>query len=329
METELKSEMGTEMDSEKEIPLYLFTGFLEAGKTRFIQGTLEDPRFCEGENTLLLVCEEGEIEYEPEKFCNKNIHIEYIDDASKLAVEDLSALVEKYDAKRVLIEYNGMWDMEELFYGMPDDWMIYQEFMFADASTFVQYNKNMRQQMFNKLKTCDCIVLNRYDDSMDIMELHKIIRGANRTCDIVYERPDGSVIPDDIVDPLPFDFDAEIMEIDDRDYALWYRDMGEDMDKYRGKKVRVKGICANSSRLPEGVFVIGRQVMTCCEADIKPAGIACEMYGPKPEPRSWVYITAEIDIKTSPAYGGKEGPVLMVERLEAAEPPEELVVTFY
>lgn len=314
---------------EREIPLYLFTGFLEAGKTKFIQGTLEDPRFCEGENTLLIVCEEGEVEYNKEKFCDKNTYIEYIDDASGLAVEDLTNLVKKYDARRVLLEYNGMWDMEELFYGMPDNWVIYQEFMFADARTFVQYNTNMRQQMFNKLKTCDCIVLNRYDDSIDINELHKIIRGANRRCDIVYERPDGSVIPDEIEDPLPFDLNADVMEIADRDYAIWYRDMGEDMDKYKGKKVRVKGVCANSSRLPMGCFVIGREVMQCCEADIQPAGLACEMNGPKPEPRSWVMVTATIDIKKTPAYGGKEGPVLIIEKLESAEAPEELVTTFY
>ena len=314
---------------EREIPVYLFTGFLEAGKSKFIQGTLEDPRFCEGEDTLLLVCEEGEIEYEPEKFCDKNTYIEYIDDAAMLAARDLEKLVDKYKAKRVLIEYNGMWDMEELFYGMPDNWVIYQEFMFADARSFITYNNNMRQQAYNKLKTCDCIVLNRYNDDMDMMELHKIVRGANRRCDIVYERPDGSVIPDEIVDPLPFDLEADVTEIADQDYAIWYRDMDEEMDKYNGKVVKVKGICANSSRLPNGIFVIGREVMTCCEADIKPAGLACEFNGPKPAPKSWVMVTAKIAIKKSKAYGDKEGPVLVVQKLEAAQPPEELVTTFY
>ena len=48
-----------------ELPVYLFTGFLESGKTKFIQETLEDSRFNAGERTLLLVCEEGVEEYEP------------------------------------------------------------------------------------------------------------------------------------------------------------------------------------------------------------------------------------------------------------------------
>jgi len=314
---------------EKEVPLYLFTGFLESGKTKFIQGTLEDPRFCEGETTLLIVCEEGEVEYEPEKFCDKNTYVEYINDASELGTLDLNNLVKKYNAERVLVEYNGMWDMEELFYSMPDNWTIYQEFMFADARSFAQYNANMRQQAFNKLKTCDCIVFNRYSENIDMMELHKIVRGANRRCDIVYERPDGSVIPDEIEDPLPFDLEADVTEIADRDYAIWYRDMDEDMDKYQGKVVKVKGICADSSKLPAGTFVIGRQIMTCCEADIQPAGLACEMNGPKPAPRSWVMVTAKIELKKTKAYGGKQGPVLVVLKLEKAEEPEELVTTFY
>ena len=48
----------------KEVPVYLFCGFLDGGKTKFIQETLEDRRFNAGEKTLLLVCEEGEEEYE-------------------------------------------------------------------------------------------------------------------------------------------------------------------------------------------------------------------------------------------------------------------------
>ena len=47
-----------------EIPVYIFTGFLEAGKTKFIQETLEDARFNDGERTLLLLCEEGIEEFE-------------------------------------------------------------------------------------------------------------------------------------------------------------------------------------------------------------------------------------------------------------------------
>ena len=48
-----------------EVPVYLFTGFLEAGKTKMIQETLEDEGFNDGSHILLLVCEEGLEEYDP------------------------------------------------------------------------------------------------------------------------------------------------------------------------------------------------------------------------------------------------------------------------
>lgn len=43
-----------------EIPVYLFTGFLDSGKTSFIQDTISDPDFLADEKTLLIACEEGE-----------------------------------------------------------------------------------------------------------------------------------------------------------------------------------------------------------------------------------------------------------------------------
>ena len=46
------------------IPVYVFTGFLESGKTKFIQDILADPNFTENERTVLLLCEEGIEEYD-------------------------------------------------------------------------------------------------------------------------------------------------------------------------------------------------------------------------------------------------------------------------
>ena len=67
-----------------ELPIYLFTGFLEAGKTKFIQETLEDSRFNAGERTLLLLCEEGIEEYDASRFSGKNVFVEIIEKESDL-----------------------------------------------------------------------------------------------------------------------------------------------------------------------------------------------------------------------------------------------------
>ncbi len=315
------------MAQQVDIPVYLFTGFLESGKTKFIQETLEDPRFQDCERTLLIVCEEGIEEYDTKRF-DKNVKIVYIENEDELTEVRLSSMAKANNAERVVIEYNGMWAMNSLFMAFPQDWMIYQEMSFADANTILSYNQNMRQQTYDKLKTADTVVFNRCKEGVNKEELHKLVRGANTKSDILYEYSDGTVEADDIEDPLPFDLEAPVVEIADNDFAIWYRDMGEDLKKYDGKTVRFKAITANSSKLPAGIFVVGREVMTCCEADIKPAGIACEMNGPKPSPRSWVMVTATIKIKKSPAYGNDIGPVLAVSRLEKAEAPEQIVVTF-
>ena len=212
----------------RDIPVYLFTGFLEAGKTKFIQETLEDKRFCTGERTLLLVCEEGEEEYAPEQFADPSVLIRVIESQDELTVDNLARYVEETKAERVVIEYNGMWLLDALYAAMPEGWMVYQEFLFADATTFLAYNNNMRQLVYDKLKSCELVVFNRFTPAMDKMAFHKIVRGASRRADIAYENLSGQVEYDDIEDPLPFDLEAPIVEIGDEDYAMWYRDMSEE-----------------------------------------------------------------------------------------------------
>ena len=102
-----------------EIPVYLFTGFLESGKTKFIQEALEGPDFNAGERTLLLLCEEGEEEYEPEKFFGKNVFIETVDEEEDLTTELMISLQKKHKVERVIVEYNGMWELDNFYRYMP------------------------------------------------------------------------------------------------------------------------------------------------------------------------------------------------------------------
>lgn len=312
-----------------DIPVYLFTGFLEAGKTKFIQETLEDIRFNNGEKTLLLLCEEGIEEYNPEKFSGENIFIEYIE-ADMLKADFLEDLRKKHSAERVIIEYNGMWLLKDLFENLPKKWIIAQEFMFADSASFAAFNANMRQFVFDKLSTCELVVFNRYNDNIDKLELHKIVRGVNRRCNIAYENQNGDVIYDDIKDPLPFDVEASNIELKDIDYAIWYRDLTEELEKYDGKTIKFKGLTAKNAKLPKNSFVIGRPVMTCCADDIQFAGLVCDY--DKAEfvaAKSWVVITAKISLKKHKAYNGGFGPVLDVSSVSITTEPEEPVATFY
>ena len=178
-------------------------------------------------------------------------------------------LQKAHNAKRVMIEYNGMWQLQTLLDALPMDWPLAQIFLFFDAATFLNYNANMRSLVVDKLKLCDLVAFNRFTKEMDVMDFHKIVRAISRQVDIVYEYTDGSVIPDEIEDPLPFDLNAPVVEIGDRDYAIWYRDLWQDPKKYDGKTVRYKAIAVNGSKLSPGFFALGRQLMTCCVRTIR------------------------------------------------------------
>ncbi len=313
-----------------ETPVYLFLGFLESGKTKFIQETLEDPRFSSGEKTLLLVCEEGEEEYETIKFSNaENVELAVLEDKAQLTEEYLAELQLKCGAERIVVEYNGMWAVEELFSAMPEGWMINQIMTFFDARTALNYNANMRQLVFDKIENAQLVVFNRYDASMEKMELHKLVRGITRRADIVYEYESGKADFDDIEDPLPFDINAPVIEIADRDYAFFYRDLTENLEAYIGKTVKFLGIVATDKRLEPTDIVVGRHVITCCEADIQYCGLACTLPEVmKLKTRDWIRVTAKIEFKKHRIYKGK-GPVLTAEKVVVCEPPEEQLTTFY
>ncbi len=312
-----------------ETPVYIFTGFLESGKTTFIQDTLQDERFNSGEKTLLLLCEEGETEYDPSRFSGKNVTIKEIEDVDDLSEELLASWQKESGAVRVMVEYNGMWQLQSFYDSMPEGWIPYQNMLFFAAPTFLNYNANMRSLVVDKLKDCDVCIFNRVPDGFDTMQLHKIVRAITRRSDIIYESVNGKVTPDEIEDPLPFDVNASSIEIADRDYALFYRDLTEEMKKYKGKTVKFKGLAATDGKFPACTCVIGRHIMTCCAADITYCGLVSKLpEGVKAKNGEWYTVTAVIDVKFSRLYG-KIGPIFNVTALEPAEAPEEQVATFY
>ena len=310
------------------IPVYVFTGFLDAGKTRFIQETLEDPRFNAGEKTLLLVCEEGEEEFDPSTFSGKNVYIETVEDQDEITEEELEALRKKHRAERVCVELNGMCQIGDFYAKFPESWVVYQEIMFAEAGTFPLYNANMRSLVVDKVGGCEMVVFNRVDESTDKMELHKIVRAINRRCDIMYEDREGNVEYDEIEDPLPFDIEADVIEIKDEDYGIWYRDITEDMKKYSGKTVKFKAQVAHLKKKEKDSFVPGRFIMTCCVDDIQFMGFVCQVPGgDQLSQRDWVWVTAKISLRYHKMYKDM-GPVLTALEVTPAEKAQQDVVTF-
>ena len=313
----------------QQIPVYVFTGFLDSGKTKFIQETLEDPRFNAGERTLLLIFEEGEEEYDFSAYPHQNVYMEVLDQQT-VATKDLQALAKKYKAQRVVAELNGMQQVGDLYMRFPENWAVAQEVMFADSTTFLAYNANMRNLVMDKLVGAQMVVFNRMTPGQDVMPLHKLARAANRRIDILYDYTDGTTQMDDIEDPLPFDINAPVIQVLDQDFALWYRDVTEEPEKYDGKTVCFKAQVAMLRRNKDGMFAPGRFVMTCCVEDIQFCGIPCRYAeAASLESRSWVMVSAKISAEKHPLYKGEVGPVLTAIRVDRnAEPADPDVATF-
>ena len=312
----------------REVGVYIFCGFLEAGKTSFISNALASDELDTGEKTALFVFEDGEEEYEEAKLKNTDVfHL----DKNSLTLAKMTKTERDGDYTRIFVEYNGMWELGDFLDVMPENWVVCQIMAIFDCTNILIYNANMRQQVFDKIQYADLIVFNRYKSGEDKMPYHKLVRGISRNNDIIYENERREIERDDIEDPLPFDVNAPVIEIEDRDYAYFYRELTENMRAYHGKTVRFLCVTAYDRNLGKSTVVVGRHIMTCCEADTKYCGLVCEHNGSRSfTTGEWYYLTAKICVAKHKVYGG-EGPVLLGLKFEkASEPePEDVVTTFY
>ena len=311
-----------------EIPVYLFTGFLESGKTKCIQETMESKEFNTGDKTLIIQCECGEEELDFSRFPNNSSVLEKIDDVSMLTKRNLEKLNAKHKPAMVIVEYNGMWLIDNLYNALPDSWFVYQELFLSDSKTFAVFNKNMRSLVVDKLKSCELVVFNRADGTENRDEFHKIVRATSRKTSILYEDENGNTEYDETQDPLPFDVNADVIEINDRDFAIWYRDFSEDQNKYYGKKLKMKGIIGIKN-LPPDTCVFGRYIMTCCIEDTEFKGFVCICpKGTLLNNKSWITVTATLKNEYNDLYEDI-GPVLYAEKVEQSSAPEEEIATFF
>lgn len=311
-----------------EVAVYLFTGFLEAGKTKFITETMQDENFNDGTHKYLIIaCEEGEEEYSPEMF-GETVSFCSFENPEELVSERLEARRKRAGADVVVIEYNGMWQLDRLYNALPENWTVYQEICILDSTTIMSFNANMRQLVVDKLTSCEMAVFNRTNSDTDKVALHKLVRGVNRKSNICYENEDGDVEFDTIADPLPYDIKAPVIEIKDEDFAIFYRDISEEFEKYKGKCVRFKGICALDASLPKDNFAIGRHIMVCCADDISYRGVVAKgMHSLKIKTRDWLIVKGILKEEYSPLYGGV-GPVLDVTEAVRCERADPEVATF-
>ena len=308
-----------------DIPVYLVVGFLDGGKTNFINGILEDG-FSKNDRTLLLCCEEGDEEYN-EKFL-KNVTVVTVDDQAQLTCSFLKDCEKKHRPKQVLIEYNGMWPLTPLYENvLPANWVLYQIMCFVEGGSFDLYARNMGQLMMEKITQADLIVFNRCTEETRDALRKRNLRMVNRRADIYLEMEDGSSEDYNNGDTCPFDLTPEVLDIPDEDFGIWYVDVMDHPERYAGHLVHMKLVMCHSKKYP-GIDCPGRYAMVYCENDVQFLGIIARGEGlDQYKNHDWIEITGRMAVEEHPAYQGK-GPVLNVVAIGPCEKPAQEVVTF-
>ena len=310
------------------IPIFLFNGLLEAGKTSFMNYMLKKPVFADGKNTLVIVCEEGIEEYDT-SYCEANhITLVNIEDEEAFTEAYMSELAKKYNPQRVLIEYNGMWDMAVPFnMDYPKAWFIYEVVTLVNGETYSVYLNNMRGIMMEHFKCADLVIFNRVGEKEQTSSYRNTVKAVNGqaqlfTCDEAFTL-------EPIKEELPYDIHADIIEVEDKDYGVWYIDLWEEPQRYMNKRVKVNGLFFQDDEDPKDRFTFGRFAMPCCADDISLMGLYCHNIGkPKFKNEDSICVLAEIHYEKAEVYNNDKGPILYVKSIEKAEKKQDDLVTF-
>ena len=306
--------------------VYLFTGFLESGKTTLIQETLKDDGFNTGdEKTLILLCEEGEVCYTKRLAEQVHATVVSVNDPKKLTAPFLAKCEQLFHPDRVMIEYNGMWSVDQfLDVELPLRWILVQILSTVDASTFAMYLANMRSILYEQLRHSETIIFNRCDSSTDMLYLRNNIKAMNKRAQLIYESREGTILSAQ-EEQLPFDVSADHIELQDYDYGIWYMDALEHPRKYEGKTIAYNVKVYPVDLYKSNAYVAGREAMVCCSDDTSLIGLWVYTKQLKPKALSWIHLYGRIRVEFDEDYGGEVCVIDEIKRTELQEHEDDYV----
>lgn len=305
------------------IPLFICTGLLDSGKTTLVKETLMEQDWIEPGVTLLLQCEEGEVEYEEAYLKEKDMAVLKIERPEQLSTEFLKNCEKQYHPAQVVIEYNGMWKLEELLKTQfPRGFELQGVYSTVNGATLGMYLANMRNLLMEQLTESELIVVNRCPKGMDRSGFRRAVKVQNPMSQLIFEDMEGHIMEPSEED-LPYDVKREIIEVGDTDFGVWYVDAYEHPQYYLNKEIRFLAQVFRPKGMEETMFVPGRKIMTCCAADIRFYGYPCKS-GKKAvfEPRQWMRVRARFEYEAVTSFGSEQ-PVLYLIDLQPARAPEE------
>ena len=316
------------MFGRKPVPVYLFTGFLDGGKTSFIRQTMDEGQFKDGRTTLMIVCEEGEETVDIMRLEASRFVVRNVEDEDDINEDLLKGFDKEVRPDRVIIEENGMWDVDELFEALPDHWEVAEVITPIDSGTFEMYLSNMKMMMTNQYKYSDLVVFNRCEPEHDRAMFKRMVRAVNRRAQVLYETRDGQV-EDNVPEELPYDMDAPVINVGDEDYGIFYIDIFENLAQYIDKTVHFKAKAAHPKDLKnDKLFVVARPAMTCCAEDIAFVGFPCDYDDQaKVKEGTWVEVTAKVRAIMN-KQTGEPAPIMVAKKIEETTAPEDEVAYF-
>ena len=308
------------------LPIFVINGFLEAGKTQFMKFTMQQEYFQTEGNTLLIVCEEGEEEYDKELLESTHTTVKYIDDISDFTKEKMIEFTKEVDPERILIEWNVLWEQDKI--QIPDIWYVNQMITIYDTSTLDLYikNKDLKAYMGKMLKDSELVICNRADDIDEeiLSTYHLQIKAMAPNAEIIFEGEEGEITGDFSIN-LPYNLDDSKLVIKPEEYGIFYVDAMDRTEKYDGKEVEFVAQVVRPDGIGDDILIPGRRAMTCCEADIQFLGFVCHYKGAKNfKNKDWVKVKGKIKYEMSPQYRAK-GPVIYANDILLTGPIDGLV----
>ena len=307
-------------------PVYMINGFLDSGKSSFLKFTFSQDYFKIRGNTLFILCEEGEEEFEASLLKSSKTILETIEEEEEFTVDNLKLLEKKWRPERIVIEYNGMWNNKNLM--LPDNWTVEQQITLIDANSFSMYFNNMRAMVAEMVRKSELIIFNRCDNQMDnLATFRRNIKTVNAQAEVVFEDSKGE-INEIFEEDLPYDLKSDTIVLTETSYGIWYLDMMDHLERYEGKKISFLAMVLKPDRFPKGYFVPGRLAMTCCAEDITFIGYPCKYEGAdKLKNKQWFDVTVNVTRGKWPEYKG-EGPILTIESITPGKKPKNEVISF-
>lgn len=304
-----------------EVPVFLINGFLESGKTTLIRDVISSNYGKQAGTTLLIVCEEGEVEYDEKFLKDFAVEVEYIHSEDKLTKEFFEQMDQMYEPARVVIEYNSFYTFENIV--LPSHYVMGQVISLIDSSTFNIYFNNMKQIFNNVCKEADLIIFNRCTGEKNLASFRRMIRAFNSNAQIAFENNDGS-ITETLAEDLPYDLTKDSITLLESQYPTFYMDAFDNYERYYNKEITFLACLQELEGVDDlSRFLPGRKIMTCCANDVRFLGFeTVNEINATFKPGDWAMVTVTLTHEYSNITNQDE-VILHLKKLVKVAPQSE------